>query len=364
MMRIAVNARLLLKGRLEGIGWHAWELLTRIIKSQHAHTFILYYDRKEGIQVPEGKNVIFKSLNPVTRHPILLHYWTEISLKQEILKDKIDIYYSPEPILPSGLTCKTVITIHDISPILFPGTLSYAHRKYYQYLLPLNANKASSIITVSNFSKSEIEKNLKVSAKKISVVHNAARSSFYPLPKNEKTDHPNKHTINKKYFLSISSINKRKNIHKIIQAFDSYKSKTKLDYKLVLVGKRMGSYPALDDALNKSSNKNDIVFTGYLQDNEINHLLNDAIALINLSDYEGFGMQLVEALAVGTNVIASDRSCYPEILASNGIIVNPENISEIVEAMMNSDFFNENVPRILYNWDYSASQIINIFTKD
>ena len=78
-MRIAVNARLLLKNKLEGIGWHAYELVSRLVLLRPEDQFILFYDRKDGILVPHGANVEVKILTPVTRHPLLLWYWTEVS---------------------------------------------------------------------------------------------------------------------------------------------------------------------------------------------------------------------------------------------------------------------------------------------
>ena len=129
-----------------------------------------------------------KILKPITRHPLLLWYWTEVSLKAAIKKSKAEVFYSPEPILPHGLKIKSIITIHDISPKILPTSLPFSHRKYYNYILARNIKNADHIITVSHFSKQEIIKHYTVNAASLSVVYNAARKIFKPLPDREKVE--------------------------------------------------------------------------------------------------------------------------------------------------------------------------------
>ena len=130
VMRIAINARLLLKNKLEGIGWHAYELISRMIKLLPEHQFILFYDRSDGIIVPEGKNVAVKTVRPVTRHPLLLWFWVDFSLKKAVIESGAEVFYSPEPIMPKELNIKKIITVHDIAPKIMPYALPFSHRIY------------------------------------------------------------------------------------------------------------------------------------------------------------------------------------------------------------------------------------------
>ncbi len=328
VMRIAINARLLLHDKLEGIGRHAYELISRLILLHPEHEFILFYDRRQDIIVPPGAQVRAVSLYPVSRHPLLLWYWTEISLKKALIKYQADLYYSPEPILPDNLLIPSIITIHDISPLVLPDALPWDHRFYYQYILKRNIRKATHLITVSDFSKKEIIKHYGVGSQKIEILSNAAGINVRPSPLSILPEYP--------YFISISSIHDRKNVDLIIKAFDLFKSKYKTNHQLVLAGRRMGKHDKFLHSLAQSPNKKDILETGYLSEEKKVQLLAFAAALINLSEYEGFGIQLVEAFQTGVPVIAADRSCYPEITQGAALLVNPTDSLAVAEAMSTS----------------------------
>lgn len=365
-MRIAVNARLLLKNKLEGIGWHAYELVSRLVLLCPEDQFILFYDRKDGILVPHGANVEVKILKPVTRHPLLLWYWTEVYLKAAIKKCKAEVFYSPEPILPHGLKIKSIITIHDISPKILPTSLPFSHRKYYNYILARNIKNADHIITVSHFSKQEIIKHYTVNAATLSVIYNAARKIFKPLPECEKVEIRKKYTGGERYFIYLGSINERKNVDKIIKSFDLFKGTSKTGHKLILVGKRMGKFEKVNTAMTHCHFNNDIIEMGYVEDGLAARLLASADALINLSEYEGFGMPLVEAMQSGVPVLAAANSCFPEIIQDAGKLTSQSDVNQIAQDM----FFVFQYPDQLiqkglkrsseFNWDTSAKLLCTI----
>ena len=365
-MRIAVNARLLLKNKLEGIGWHAYELVSRLVLLCPGDHFILFYDRKEGILVPQGANVEVKILTPVTRHPLLLWYWTEVSLKAAIKKCTAEVFYSPEPILPQGLKIKSIITVHDISPKILPTALPFSHRMYYNYILARNIKNADHIITVSQFSKQEIIKHYTANTDAISVLYNAARKIFKPLPENEKSEIRNKYTGGERYFIYLGSINERKNVDKIIKSFDRFKETSKTGHKLILVGKRMGKFEKVIRAITQSNFNKDIIEMGYLEDGLAARLLASADALINLSEYEGFGMPLVEAMQSGVPVLAATNSCFPEIMQDAGKLIEQNDVNQIAQDMFfifqyPEQFIQKGLKRSSqFNWDTAAALLRSI----
>ncbi len=359
-MRIGINARLLLRDRLEGIGWHAWEIIRRLTQNHPGHEFILFYDRREGILIPEGKNIHTVVQFPPSRHPLLIWWWCR-ALGLACVHHRIDVFYSPEVLMPSGSSIPCLITIHDLSPLVLAHSLPLAHRWYYQYYTKKNAQEAAHLFTVSQFTRSEIIRILCVQPEKLSVVYNAARPSFRPIPESERVR--NRFTDGKPYFIYIGALHQRKNVDKIIEAFDVFKKREGSNYKLMLAGKFMGKHRRIRTALAKSGNKADILFPGYVPENDLSLLIAGAEAMINLSEYEGFGMPLVEAFQSGTPVIAADRSCYPEICGDACLLVDPYDIPAVVEAMQRAMQNRKALSAAgflqagKYDWEESAEQV-------
>jgi glycosyltransferase involved in cell wall biosynthesis len=233
--------------------------------------------------------------------------------------------------MPKGLKIKKIITVHDISPKIMPFTLPFSHRIYYNFILKRNIHTADHLITVSDFSKQEIIKYYGANPENISVIYNAARDVFKPLTEIEKSDIRNKYAGGERYFIYLGSINERKNADKIIKAFEIFKSTTKSGQKLILAGKRMGKFDKVINSLADSPFKNDIIELGYVEDSLAASLLASADALINLSEYEGFGMPIVEAMQCGVPVVASHNSCFPEIIQDAGLLTNPLDTAQIAK---------------------------------
>lgn len=358
-MRIGINARLLLQNRLEGIGWHALELISRIIKAHPEHEFVLFYDRRQDILVPPGSNIQPVIVYPPSRHPLLMWWWCR-ALSREVRNARLDVFYSPEVLIPHKADVPILLTIHDLSPLLLPDSL---HSSYYRRLLPLNAARADHIFTVSRFSKSEIKHHLKVLPEKVSVVYNAARSVFKPVSKEIKQTIRDQFTRGNPYFIYLGSIHDRKNVDKVIQAFDHFHKKYNYGHYLVIAGKFMGHHKKAKQALLESANASKIIQVGYQPDPMVAALLASADALINLSGYEGFGMPLVEAFQAGTPVIAARASCYPEIVGEAAILVDLDNLESVNEAMRQvilqpGQYAKAGLDRVKdFDWDKSGRQV-------
>jgi len=361
-MRIGINARLLLQNRMEGIGWHAFEIISRMTQSHPEHEFVLYYDRRQDILIPSGKNIRPVILFPPSRHPFLMWWWCK-TLSRAVRKDHIDVFYSPEVLLPARGKIPMLITIHDLSPLVLPDSIPGLYAYYFWHLLPLNAARADHILTVSRFSKSEIEQHLKIPSKKISVIYNAARDIFRPLVSEKKQTIRDQFVQGNPYFIYLGSIHDRKNVDKIIQAFDLFIKKYNTSHYLLLAGKFMGRHQKAKQSIRQSAFASRIIQVGYLEDPKVASLLASADALINLSIYEGFGMPLVEAFQAGTPVIAAAASSYPEIAGQAGILVDPEDLSNVAGAMHQVivnpvQFSNQGIIRAKeFDWEKSARQV-------
>jgi glycosyltransferase involved in cell wall biosynthesis len=184
-MKIAVNTRLLLKDKLEGIGWFSYEILKRITKSHPEHDFVFVFDRPFDKDFLFEINIAAQVLSPPTRHPFLWYIWFEIRLPFLLRKLKPDIFLSLDGYIPLNSNIPSVNVIHDINFLHRPADLPYFSRKFYNHFFPLYAEKAKALLTVSDFSKKDIAENYHIKEDEIGVVYNGIKNEFRPLTSRE-----------------------------------------------------------------------------------------------------------------------------------------------------------------------------------
>ena len=224
--------------------------------------------------------------------------------------------------------------MHDIAYEHYPETVSWLVKVYYKYYFPRFAKRADRIATVSTFSKNDIVKQYRVDPAKIKVVYNGCNEAYHPIDETLKESTRGKWTGGKPYFIYIGSINPRKNIGNLLQAFEKYKTETKSDTKLLLIGKKMFMGSELGNILHDLNSRNDIQFLGRVEDaNDVNNLISSSIAMTYVSVFEGFGIPCLEAMCCGTAVIASNTSSLPEVCGEAGFYVDPLSIDSIADGM-------------------------------
>lgn len=334
-MKIAVNTRLLLKDQLDGIGQFTLESFKHIVKSNPTHEFIFIFDRKPHPDFIFTSNVSAAIITPQARHPLLYKIWYQYSLKKLLKKINADIFVGTDGMIPLKTNTKTLAVIHDLNFEHHPEHLPETYRNFYCKYFPLFAQKADRIATVSEFSKQDLIKTYNISASKIDVVYNGANKNFKPISENEKTSIQQKHANGSAYFLFIGTLHPRKNLVNLFKAFDEFKQQTNSDFKLLIAGKKMWWTSEIKQAFNQLQFKNDIVFLGRINDDELTQITASAYALTYIPIFEGFGIPLVEAMSCGVPVITSNITSMPEVVEDSGILVDPFSIKDITKAMVN-----------------------------
>ena len=334
-MLIAVNVRLLLAGKLEGIGYFSYEVLKRITTAHPEHIFYFFFDRPFDPTFIFSENVIPIVLQPPARHPILWFLWFEIAVYRALKKIKADIFFSPEGYLSLRSRVFTVMILHDLAYLHQPENMQNAHLNYFKKYVPRFIQRADKIVTVSQFVKQDILSQFPdVSPEKISVCYNAARTGFLPLNAGDKQNVQNKYTQGAPYFIYVGAIHPRKNIHRLIAAFDDFKNKSGGEYKLLIVGRMAWKTDEVTAAYANAQFKNDIIFTGYVEEEDLRALVAAAFCMVYVSLFEGFGMPIIEAMQCGVPVITSDKTALPEIADDAALCVDPYDIEKISEAML------------------------------
>lgn len=365
-MRIAVNARLLLKDKLEGIGWFAHETISRMVRNHPEHQFIFFFDRPWHPDFIFGENVEPVLLKPQARHPFLYYIWTETSIPRALKKYKADVYFSPDMLGCLHTKVPVVFTIHDLAYKHYPEYMDLLHRWHYRRFMPRFAEAATKIIAVSEFTKQDIVTKLKVPEEKITVIYNGAHQQYKPLSHEEIEAVKAEYTNGEEFFLFTGALHPRKNIINLLKAFVYFKRRQRSPIKLVIVGRMAWQFEEIEKAKRLMPFKEDVVWTGYMGVEKLAKLTGGAYAMVFPSWFEGFGIPALEAMTCDVPVIVSDRSSLPEVVGKAGLLVNPEMPEDIAAKMMalykdeqlrNHLIKNAREQRKKFNWDQSAEKL-------
>jgi glycosyltransferase involved in cell wall biosynthesis len=365
-MKIAINTRLLLKDKLEGIGWFTYETLSRITRQHKEHEFYFIFDRPFSEQFIFSENIQPVVVFPQARHPFLYYLWFEYSIPRILNKIKPDLFLSPDGYLSLSTNIKSLQVIHDLNFEHYPHDLPYFELKYYSYFFPRFARRADRIATVSQYSKSDIMKLYNIPSWKIDVVYNGASDSFKPLPENERKRVMEKWTEGKPYFVFVGALHPRKNLVNLFKAFDSFSNSKSEGIKLLIVGEKMWWTNDIRQAYESMKHKDKVIFSGRLGFGELTKVVASALALTYVSNFEGFGIPIMEAFYAGTPVITSNVTSMPEVAGDAALLVNPFSVESISDALLSisSDenlrkllIEKGNVRKTMFTWQQSADRL-------
>lgn len=332
-MRIAINTRLLLKGKMDGIGWFTAETAWRIVTDHPEHQFFFFFDRPPAEEFIFADNVTPVVLCPQARHPVLWYLFFEWSTARALKKYKIDLYLSPDGMMPLHTKIPTLSVIHDLNFEHATGNLKRSHQWYMSHYYPLFARNATRIATVSEYSKQDISETYHIDSKKIDVVYDGAHSNYRPHSEEEKEAIRKRFTQGCPYIIFISTILKRKNLANLLLAFDKIKHHRTSDLKLVVVGNRVWWKDELAEAYDHMEHSQDVIMPGHVEPEELAALLSASEMLVYPSYFEGFGIPILEAMYAETAVVASKTTSMPEVGGDAVLYIDPANVDDITHAI-------------------------------
>jgi glycosyltransferase involved in cell wall biosynthesis len=255
--------------------------------------------------------------------------------------DLAHVPYFASPLFP---TVPTVVTVHDLIPLILPAYRGSPLVRLYTRLVAAAARRAEAIITVSQASERDIVRYLQIPPERIHVTYEAAGEAFQPV-EDEACPEPSrraqlaairqKYALPERYLLYLGGFDQRKNLSTLLRAFALLVSKQQA--RLVIAGRLPGRdgplFPDPRRQVGELGLEERVIFTGWVPEEDKPALLSGATAFVFPSLYEGFGLPALEAMACGTPVIASSRSSLPEVVGEGGILVEPTDVEALVEAM-------------------------------
>ena len=366
-MRIGIN--LLFLYEITGIGVYITNILENLGKIDQENQYIIFINQEIKNKIclyPHNFRYVklpFKASNRLTRI-----FYEQIILPFLCLIYKIDVLFNPNIFNPLFSFCKEITVIYDLLPYLSKD--KELRLKYIQFNIKNAIKKSDRIITISEFSKEEINQVFPKALSKISVIY----GSVPPLPSLDFTAEKEilqKFEIKKPYFFYIGLITPHKNIENLIKAFYFF-SKKHPGFELVLAGRIAKDLIDPYKIIAELNLQNKVRLIGYITEEEKSVLYKYAKAFVFVSTHEGFGFPILEAQSLGVPVLTSNTSSLPEIAGDGALFVNPFDIEEISKGM-EKIVFDENLRKDLiqkgyenikrFSWRKAAEELLGIFKE-
>jgi len=361
-MRIAINTRFLLSSKMEGFGWYTYEVVKRLAETNPEHEFIFFFDRAYDEKFIFSANVTPVVLNPPARHPVLFYVWFEWSVRRALKKYRADVFFSPDGYLSLGSPVPQIAVIHDLNFEHYPEDIPLQPRWYLRRFFPKFAKKATHIITVSQYSKQDICTTYNIPEAKVTVGWNGASDAFKPLSSDQITAVRGRETNGRPYFIFVGALHPRKNVGRLLEAFDRF-AKDNKQTDLLIVGENLWKNKGLSLAEVAEETRSRVHFTGHVSLQQLTELMGAAYALAYVPYFEGFGIPIAEALKCGIPVLSGNLTSLPEVAGDAAIYCDPFSVEDIsakmTELATNRDLYASLQQKALergklFSWDHTA----------
>jgi len=376
-MRIGIDARLTLRKR-RGMGRVLLNIITHLAKLDQENQYILYLEREDKKNIlPEGENFSKRVILP-PNYPI----WEQFSLPIVCKEDKLDILHCPANTRPILLPkeIKLIVTLHDViylkpfSEIPLSSSIYQNLGRIYRILCAkLLWKKINHIVTISEFSKCDIQNTLRIPPNRITVVPLGIDDFFFQKNRENCEVILKKLGIDSKFIFHLGGIAPTKNTKGAIKAYSLLVKKEEYrDLSLIIGGIPIKNNNQILQFVQHLGLKNKVKFLDYVSDKKLKCLYTKAELFLFPSLYEGFGLPPLEAMACGTPVVASNSSSIPEVVEDTVILVNPENINEIKDGMDKILEDNELRNRLIekgknqakkFEWNKAVKRLLQVYRQ-
>lgn len=368
-MKLAVDLRSLHGQHFSGVESYIVNLLERLLPADRQNEYTLFYNglRDRNFDSLKFINSSYKQTH-IPNRLLNLSLRTLKYPRLDKLVSGMDVLFMPNwNSVAVSDNVRTVVTVHDVSPLLMPEAYGLKPRIWHRFLgIKTLLKRADHLLAVSNYTKTSLVNHCGIPAEKITVTPLGVDTQTYnpEIPEETLRDVRNRYELPGKFILYLGTVEPRKNLGRIIDAFDRLND----DTHLVIAGKWGWKYQEVQDKIRKSRNRRNILPLGYVLEEDKPAIIKLAAALCWPSLYEGFGLPVLEAMAVGTPVITSHVASMPEVAGDAAILVDPYSTDAIVNAVRvitTDDSLREKLVRkglersADFSWDTTAKQTMN-----
>ena len=331
---IALNAHLLsLEAGYRGAGIHRYiQALLEHLPQVSPHRFSAYVGdprvRPEDWPGLEVRRAPF----PTTRPPLRI-LWEQCLQPLALLRDGADLVHGMAYALPLLCPTQAVVTVHDLSFLRYPQAFKRGNRIYLSAATRLAVARAEAVIAVSQHTAQELQRLLGVPPWRIHVVPNGVDARFRPLARREVEAFRQRRGLPERFVLYVGTFEPRKNLETLLRTYGTLVHRDPHTRPLIIAGGRGWHYARVFALLERLALEDRVRFPGFIAHEELPLWYNAATLFVFPSLYEGFGLPVLEAMACGTPVVASNASSLPEVVGEAGLLVAPRDVEGLAEAM-------------------------------
>lgn len=342
-------------------------LLDALFRVDRDNDYVVFYNDPIHLgRFPLAREIVLPGKNPLAR------LWREhVMLPLACRRERVELLHCPKSAIPYFSPCPTVVTLHDLIPIRHPETEKILAQLYWRLQIPIAAKRSSFIITDSEHARQEIMADFRVTPERV----RAIMLGFNPAMLEQRSSAEGKtvrkrYSLPEEYLLYVGTIQPRKNLDTLIEAYVKLRqSRTGLQ-KLVIVGRKGWLYDRLFANIARLGLADEVVFTGFVPDEDLPFIYDGAKVFVYLSFFEGFGLPPLEAMACGIPVVTSNTTSLPEVVGDAGLAVPPADTEQVAAAISRVLDDPELATALgargrararLFSWDDAARQTLEIY---
>jgi glycosyltransferase involved in cell wall biosynthesis len=365
-MRIGVDARITYYTR-GGISTYTLRLIEALARLDTATDYCILRSRKEPNPLQSSPNL--NSVACWTPSHNRLERW---ALGVEITRLGLDLLHSPDFIPPAFGYRRSIITVHDLNFLHYPQFLTKQSLRYYNGQIEWATQRTDHIRADSHATKADLVSMLSVPSEKATVVHLAADPAYSPMPLEESSRAVAKYDLEPGYLLFVGTLEPRKNLPGLLQAYRLLIDAKATDEPLVLVGGKGWLYDEVFERVEHLQLTRRVRFLHTVPNADLRALYSAASLLVTPSFYEGFGLPALEAMACGTPAVVSDRASLPEVVGEAGLLVNPDDAEDIAQALarvLADDLLRARMREdglaqaARFSWERTARETLNVYRR-
>lgn len=359
-MRIAIDARMLKSGTMHGIARYVHELISSLRVFGSGHTFLLIVNADSPLTVMDLPD----NMQLVHARTKWISLGEQFELPRLLASISADLFHSPSFVAPFYSPCKTIMTIHDLNHMVLPQFYTSFHQAYYNFFVKRCIRRSEAILTVSQFSRDEIVRTLKVPIEKIAVTHNGVSPNYQRVVDEEELRYVRDiYELPKRFVFCLTNNKPHKNVHQLVRAY-SYSG---LNVPLVLA---CPFDPGILSIAEQYGCKHLLFFAKFIREEHLPAVYSLTDLFVYPSTYEGFGLPPLEALSCGAPVVVARSSSLPEVVGDMAIFANPFDYQDLARALVLGLEESEMRTRMIrdghaysqrFSWDRMTQQTLAIY---
>lgn len=376
-MKIAVDAPVLSGNFKGGIEVYTLNLLRSLAKLDQSNSYTIYGKRFDSLSnlFPNDNFSLKCTPDLIKTSSLSVWYswmiWNYSLFPLQLIKDNPDMFISTYPALPIYCPCYKMAVVYDITPLVLKGKEPWTYRTMFKYQITHAVKYANKIIAISEYTKHDLMDYFRIGEDRISVICCGFDNETFKVATdpNKIAQVKDKYKTGDRYILYVGGLHSKKNIDRLILAYDSLIKDKNIRPKLIIGGQRSGGDEKIFKLIEDRDLNNEILYIGFIPQDELPALISGAEVFVFPSLHEGFGIPPLEAMACGTPVIVSNLSSLPEVVGDAGILVDPYSVDEIAGAMwqvisddnLKNDMRRKGLERAsLFSWEKSARKLLEL----